>query len=250
MQRRGLRRKPAERTGESNMQSEFEGRTEQEAIDKAIRELGLDRDAFDVEVIEREKKSLFRKGSVKIRVYYGDDSAPEEEDDDHISASDASTAEDFNPEPQNENERKILEFIDTLVMKMGYSSKSSISFRRDSKIGISIDSDDSSIIIGRKGKNLDAIQLITNVYAGNLDPDIKVVIDSENYRMRHEEQIIRNAYRTAEQVRRTGRSRLLDPMNPFERRLVHTALNDFEGVETKSEGEGLYKQVRILPSNK
>ena len=108
-------------------------------------------------------------------------------------------------------------------------------------------SDDSSIIIGRKGKNLDAIQLITNVYAGNLDPDIKVVIDSENYRMRHEEQIIRNAYRIAEQVKRSGKSRLLDPMNPFERRLVHTALNDFDGVETKSEGEGLYKQVRIIP---
>ena len=130
---------------------------------------------------------------------------------------------------------------------MGYKAETTISFRRDSKIGLSIQSDDSSIIIGRKGKNLDAIQLIANVYAGNLDPDIKVVIDSENYRMRHEEQIIRNAYRVAEQVKRSGRSRLLDPMNPFERRLVHTALNDVEGVETKSEGEGLYKQVRIIP---
>ena len=76
---------------------------------------------------------------------------------------------------------------------------------------------------------------------------MKVVIDSENYRMRHEEQIIRNAYKTAEQVKRSGRSKLLDPMNPFERRLVHTALNDIEGVDTKSEGDGLYKQVRIIP---
>ena len=104
-----------------------------------------------------------------------------------------------------------------------------------------------SIFKGRKGKNLDAIQLIANVFAGNIDPDIKVVVDSEDYRMRHEEQIVRNAYKTAEIVRRTGKSRLLDPMNPFERRLVHTALNEFEGVETKSEGEGLYKQVRIIP---
>ena len=143
--------------------------------------------------------------------------------------------------------RKILEFLDTLISKMGYTGHSVITFRRESKIGISIESEDSSIIIGRKGKNLDAIQLVTNVYAGNLDPDIKVVIDSENYRVRHEEQIIRNAYRIAADVRRTGRSKLLDPMNPFERRLVHTALKDFDGVETKSEGEGLYKQVRILP---
>ena len=227
------------------MQKDFEGRTEQEAIDKAISELGLDRDQFDVEILGKEKKSFFRKGNVRIRVYYGDEAASS--DDEEAEADDVPAEENHDPEPQNDNERKILEFLDTLIEKMGYKGSASITFRRESKIGISISSDDSSIIIGRKGKNLDAIQLITNVYAGNLDPDIKVVVDSENYRMRHEEQIIRTAYRTAAEVRRTGRSRLLDPMNPFERRLVHTALNDFGGVETKSEGEGLYKQVRILP---
>lgn len=224
------------------MQSEFEGRTEQEAIDKAIEALNLERDQFDVEIVETSKKGLFKKGSVKIRVYYGSD------DNDEFVEEEASVSDDA-PIAENDVERKVIEFIETLVSKMGYEGTASISYRRDSKIGVSIDSSDSSIIIGRKGKNLDAIQLVTNVFAGNLDPDIKVVIDSENYRMRHEEQIIRSAYRVAESVRRTGRSKLLDPMNPFERRLVHTALNDFAGVETKSEGEGLYKQVRIIPRN-
>ena len=219
------------------MYSDFEGRTEQEAIDNAVEALGLDRDQFDVEIIENSKKGLFRKGNVKIRVHYGDDDSYQEEGEDG----------DSNPVPQSDVERKIIEFIETLISKMGYTGSAAISFRRDSKIGIDISSPDSSILIGRKGKNLDAIQLVVNVYAGNLDPDIKVVVDSENYRMRHEENIIRNAYKTAEMVRRSGRSRLLDPMNPFERRLVHTALNDFDGVETKSEGEGLYKQVRIVP---
>lgn len=229
------------------MHKEFEGRTEQEAIDKAVEELGLDRDDFDVEILEKEKKGFFRKGNVRIRVYFGEDDSDIEEEPEEEEPEAEEAPENRDPEPQNDNERKIIEFVDTLIQKMGYKGKTSISFRRDTKIGLSIDSDDSSIIIGRKGKNLDAIQLITNVYAGNLDPDIKVVIDSENYRMRHEEQIIRNAYRIAEQVKRSGKSRLLDPMNPFERRLVHTALNDFDGVETKSEGEGLYKQVRIIP---
>lgn len=229
------------------MHKEFEGRTEQEAIDKAVEELGLDRDDFDVEILEKEKKGLFRKGNVRIRVYFGEDDSDIEEEPEEEEPEVEEAPENRDPEPQNDNERKIIEFVDTLIQKMGYKGKTSISFRRDTKIGLSIDSDDSSIIIGRKGKNLDAIQLITNVYAGNLDPDIKVIIDSENYRMRHEEQIIRNAYRIAEQVKRSGKSRLLDPMNPFERRLVHTALNDFDGVETKSEGEGLYKQVRIIP---
>ena len=226
------------------MYKEFEGRNEQEAIDKAISELGLDRDDFDVEILSREKKSLFRKGSVTIRVH-----VPEPED---IQEEDNEPSDHMVPgqilEAENENERNIIGFVKTLISKMGYEADVNINFRRDYKIGLEIVSDSSSILIGRKGKNLDAIQLVANVYAGNLDKDYKVIIDSENYRMRHEEQIVRMAFKTAQQVKRSHRSRLLEPMNPFERRLIHTALNDFDGVETKSEGEGLYKQVRISPT--
>ncbi len=227
------------------MYSDFEGRTEQEAIDKAVEALGIERSQFDVEIIENTKKSFFKKSNVKIRVYYGDDSSADEyeEDEEEPSGSDSIEA-------VNDTEKKIIEFTETLIQKMGYECSVSVSFRRGSKIGLSIESQDSSIIIGRKGKNLDAIQLIVNVYAGNINPDIKVVVDSENYRMRHEEQIIRTAYKTAQIVKRTGKSKLLEPMNPFERRLVHTALNDVDGIDTKSEGEGLYKQVRIIPQGK
>jgi Predicted RNA-binding protein len=103
------------------------------------------------------------------------------------------------------------------------------------------------MIIGKKGKNIDALQLLANVYAGKLGrDDVKVILDSENYRIRREESLVRIAYESAEQVRRTGRSLLLEPMNPFERRIVHTTLNDIVDIETKSEGEGLYKQVRVM----
>lgn len=231
------------------MTREFEAKTEAEAIAMAIAELGLDRDDFDVEVISSQKKGLFKKGSVTIRVHVAD----EDEEDNSMDIPQSSDSEYMIPgqvlEAENENEKKILSFVSTLIEKMGYSAKVTINFRRDHKIGFNIESENSSIIIGRKGKNLDAIQLVVNVFAGNLDPELKVIIDSENYRMRHEELIIRNAFKAAEYVRRTGRSKLLDPMNPFERRLIHTALNDFDGVDTKSEGEGLYKQVRIIPVN-
>lgn len=220
------------------MYKDYDGKSEEEARNKAIEELGLEDKDYDVEILENVKKSLFKKSYVKIRVYYGND------DEGDLNVEEASGS---SLSVENNVEEKVIEFINTLIMKMGYEGKASINFRRESKIGINIESADSSILIGRKGKNLDAIQLIANVYAGNLDPDIKVVVDSENYRMRHEDLIIRNAYKTAEQVKRSGRSKLLDPMNPFERRLVHTALNDIEGVDTKSEGDGLYKQVRIIP---
>jgi len=119
--------------------------------------------------------------------------------------------------------------------------------REDKKIGLRLVSRSSSILIGRKGKNLDALQLLANVYAGRLGrEDTRIILDSENYRIRREESLVRLAYTTADRVRTTRGSMLLEPMNPFERRLIHTTLNDIGDVDTKSEGEGLYKQVRVF----
>ena len=75
---------------------------------------------------------------------------------------------------------------------------------------------------------------------------MRVILDTENYRIRREESLVRLAYNMADKVRQTHRSVLLEPMNPFERRLIHTTLNDIPDIETKSDGEGLYKQVRII----
>lgn len=229
------------------MYMDFEGKTEAEALQKAREELGLVNDDVYVEVLEETKKGLFKRSYVKIRVYYGE----EEKEDIEKAVSEDSFSDDGKPlTAESDVERKTIEFVTTLINKMGYDATVTISARRDSKISLNIESENSSILIGRKGKNLDAIQLLANVYAATIDEDAKIVIDSENYRMRHEDQIVRNAVRSAEYVRRSGRSKLLEPMNPFERRLVHTALNDFKGVETKSEGEGVYKQVRIIPTEK
>ncbi|NLA92706.1 MAG: protein jag, partial [Spirochaetales bacterium] len=198
---------------------EFEGKNEQEAIAKAMEELQIELDEFDIEVVEGSKRGLFKKGNVKIRVRL--------------------------EEEKSDFEDEVVTFIATLLEKMGYPSTVQVNYRDNAKIGVEIISDDSAIVIGRKGKNLDAIQLLVNVFAGQRKMGTKVVVDSENYRLRHEENLVRLAFRSAEQVMRSGRSRLLEPMNPFERRLIHTALNTMEGVTTKSEGEGLYKQVRI-----
>lgn len=229
------------------MYKDFEGKNEAEALQKAREELNLKNDDVYVEVLEEIKKGLFKKSYIKIRVYYGEE---EKEDMAKAAESEVLPKEGESLSAESDVERKTVEFITTLIEKMGYEATVTISSRRDSKISLNIESDNSSILIGRKGKNLDAIQLLANVYAANIDEDVKIVIDSENYRMRHEDQIVRNAVRSAEYVRRSGRSKLLEPMNPFERRLVHTALNDFKGVETKSEGEGVYKQVRIIPTAK
>lgn len=293
---------------------EFEGKSEKEAIDNAVAELNLDREQFDVEIMESNRGGIFRKGNVKIRVYIEDDGhaggAAYGEDDSQLafglgkdSAGAPAKAQNkktpgregrsgrgssgrgsrsrfeepvppsrrdgiadrfveeetsvetdsirkpipaADPQPQDEFEKKLVEFIETVTKKMGYPGRANIAYREPNKVGFNIDSEHSGILIGKKGKNLDSLQLLANIYAGRLDEGRRVVVDAENYRSRHEDSIIRNARRTAAQVRKSRRSRLLEPMNPFERRLVHTTLNDMNEIETKSEGDGLYKQVRII----
>lgn len=245
------------------MTRDFEGRTEQEAINKAVEELHIEREDFDVEILDNGRRGLFKKTNVKIRVHIDTeedevDGLPAVDDEDSKDSPLADSYEDDSHEdedeedlePNEELENQVCQFLDGVIEHMGYKATTKVVSRKGKKVNLNIESDDSSIIIGRKGKNLDALQVLANVFAGKVDSDRKIIVDSESYRVRHEEQIIKNAYRTAQQVRKTGRSRLLEPMNPYERRLVHTALNDVTGIETKSEGDGLYKQVRIISTRK
>lgn len=228
------------------MTYEFEGKTEKEAIEIAANELGLQRDQFDVEILESQKKTLFKNGYVKICVHTLDDAQPSTLSE-HGSSFVAASKNSVNPVPQDEFEEKMVDFVKNVIEKMGYEVKVELVFREEKKIGIKLDSQNSSILIGRKGKNLDALQLLANIYAGRLGhEEIRVILDTENYRIRREESLVRLAYNTADKVHTSHKSILLEPMNPFERRLIHTTLNDIPDIDTKSEGEGLYKQVRVI----
>ncbi len=227
------------------MTYEYEGKTEKEAIEIAANELGLEKDQFDVEILETQKNSLFKKGYVKIRVHTFDDEKGNSFDTSKGTENYTRIVAD--PLPQGEFEQKLIEFISSVIEKMGYDIKVSVAYREDKKLGIRLESSHSSILIGRKGKNLDALQLLANIYAGRLGhEEVRIILDTENYRIRREETLVRLAYTTADKVRSNRKSILLEPMNPFERRLIHTTLNDIPDVETKSEGEGVYKQVRVI----
>jgi spoIIIJ-associated protein len=232
---------------------EFEGRTEKEAIDRAAEELGLEKDDFDVEILETHRQGLFKKGFVRIRIHTESAVKPtavpaaQSQGQERVRGErPVSKAVFGEPEPKNEFEQKIASFTTGLIERMGYTCKVSILFRDNHKLGLKIESDHSSILIGKKGKNLDALQLLLNIYAGRLDrEETRIILDTENYRIRHEESLVRLAYNVAEKVRENRCSVLLEPMNPFDRWLIHTTLNDINDVETKSEGDGLYKQVRV-----
>jgi spoIIIJ-associated protein len=182
--------------------------------------------------MEESKKGLFTKGKVKIRIHMDDEDAPEA---------------DYEADP--ELEKKLCVFVETVVRKMGFTGRVAVSGREGTKLFLDLNSPDANLLIGKHGKNLDALQVLVNVFAGNLaeadQTSLKVVLDSENYRNRREDHLVRLAIKTAQQVRRTRTSKLLEPMNPFERRLIHTALGDMDDIHTESEGDGLIKQVRV-----
>ncbi len=210
------------------MIKEFEGRNEEEAIKNAIEFLGLTKSDIDVEIVEKEKGGfLFKGGKVKIRVHY-------DENDEEYNAT-------------GDPEKRIISFVSGLIDRMGLEVEVKVHGRRENRLELDLVSPDSGIIIGKQGKTLEAIQLLTNIVVGRVaSDDYKVVIDSEGYKKRRERNIEQIARRVASQVRKSKGSRLLEPMNPFERRIVHTTLSSYKDIETISEGEGLYKQVRIM----
>ncbi|PIE98552.1 MAG: protein jag [Treponema sp.] len=221
---------------------EFEGKTEQEAIDNAVSELGLQKDEFDVEIVEIQKGALFKKGYVKIRVH-SDREIVVSENSKNANVSTDSESEKIN----EETIRKVSDFFVEIINRMGYTADISVSANTGKQVSYRLVGDDASYLIGKKGKTLDSLQLMGNIYLAKLGyPSTRVVLDCENYRIRREESLVRLAYDTADRVVSSKKSVLLEPMNPYERRLIHTTLSDVNYVETKSEGNGLYKQIRVI----
>lgn len=235
-----------------NMAYEFEGKTETEAIEHAVSELGIEQNKFDVEVLDHQAGFLGMNRKVRIRVHLHGDAAPSQPAKPEAPRPSASPVSNpvrgsYNAEPENDFEHAIVDYLTTLTEMMGAPCGVQIMYREQEKLGVRLDGPDNGIIIGRKGQTLDALQTLVNIVGGRVGGDgIKIIVDSENYRGRREESLVRMAQQVADQVKESRSSKLLEPMNPFERRLIHTALNDITDIGTKSEGDGQYKQVRIF----
>lgn len=202
---------------------EFEGKTKEEALKAALTELNLTEKEVKIEYIDDGKVGFFgfRGGRpARIKVYF-----EEKDSDDSVKAR---------------------EFILKLFKSLNISCEIFLEKEDKESVYLKINSDSSALVIGRRGKNLEAIQFLTNVVVNkNRENWRKIVLDIEGYRDKREESIKKLALKTADMVRKTKKSKLLDPMNPFERRLVHMTLQDFKDIETKSEGDGIYKKIKV-----
>ena len=210
---------------------EFEGKTTDEAIENACRQLNLSRHELDIEIIEPGSAGIFglvggRKAKVKV----------------------TTTSE--QPEPIEETNglaiaKETLENILILIPMKGTTVSAE---QTNSTISLIIKGDKSGLLIGRKGRTLDALQFIVNKIVNKaLEKRIKVVIDSENYRQRRQDSLIQMALRMGEKAKNIRKPVVTNLLNPHDRRIVHLALRDDDALDTKSRGEGILKKILIIP---
>ena len=203
---------------------ETTGKTEEEAIAAALSELGVSRDDASVEILERAKSGFLGIGAVQAKVRVScevPDPEPEPE-----------------PEPESVGHREKAErFLAGLMEHMGVAAEIEISEREGGGLVARLSGSGMGAVIGRRGETLDAIQHLTN-YAVNRGGDkrVHISVDAENYRSKREESLVRLAEKMAAKAVKYRRSMALEPMNSYERHVIHTALQEYPGVSTSSTG--------------
>ncbi|MEA4987434.1 MAG: RNA-binding cell elongation regulator Jag/EloR [Anaerovorax sp.] len=138
-----------------------------------------------------------------------------------------------------------LTFLKEVTEKMGLNLSIN-AFKNEANVYIDIEGKDSGTIIGKRGQTLDAIQYLTSLIV-NKDKEkyVRVVVDAENYRQKREKTLEQLANRLGDKVIRTKKSVRLEPMNPYERKVIHATLQSKSGIITRSEGEEPYRRVII-----
>ncbi len=142
---------------------------------------------------------------------------------------------------------KAAEYIKTVMTGLGCENVSVSAATVDGAIYLQLDGEKLGVVIGRRGETLDALQYLTSLAANTGNGYQKVTLNIGNYREKREQTLTSLAKRVSAQVVSSGRSRTLEPMNPYERRIIHTAVQEIEGVVSNSVGEGSGRRVVISP---
>ena len=215
---------------------EFTGKTVEEAIENGLKALGLTQENADIRVLEEGKKKLF--GSVKARV----EIAPMEENGKENEKATAATNN------KTDGERTVA-FLEGLFDLLKITACTEL-VSEGEKIEINVTAANTTSIIGKRGETLDAVQTLAGAVANTGRDEYKrVVVDCENYRENREATLKKLAENLAQKATRLGKKIKLEPMNPYERRIIHSALSDIEGVKTESEGKEPNRYIVVIPDN-
>ncbi len=264
------------------------GKTEDEAISRALEQLKLDRDDVSVEILERAKAGFLGLGScpAKVRVSYGEDDAPAPEQpkvmekvredkpkaekpkadkprtekkpaeksqrrEEPMKKEAPKTEEvpfmpvDLGEEVNDDRAQEIKKFLSGLLQQMEVTAEVKVYLAEKGRYKVILEGQGLGAIIGRRGETLDAIQQLTSYSVNRTGSRVRVQLDAENYRAKREQSLERLANKVAAKVVKYRRSVTLEPMNAYERHVIHTALQEVPGVTTYSTGVDPNRRVIV-----
>ena len=206
---------------------EFEGKTTEEAIENACTHFQVPSEELEIEIVSVGSPGFFGLGGRKAMIRAAQAQGPED---------------DLLPLAQ--------QILEQTLAKMQEPATVTATQEED-RINLLIETSAAGLLIGKQGQTLDALQyLVTKMLAKQTRGKVRIAIDVEAYRARHNEALALLAQKYGEKVKRSGRPITLNPMNPYDRRIVHMALQGDKNLKTISRGEGLYKKVIISPARK
>lgn len=228
-------------------EKEFSGKNVEEAIEKGLKELGLSRDDVEVKILDEGKAGLFGlmgASPAKIKLIVKPLKGLKAEEKGKAAREKLSGGNLISAQ------KKVKEELNEILKLMGMEAEITTSLEGE-RVVADIKSENGAILIGKKGQTLNALQLIVNLIVNRDEKTrTKVIVDTENYRQRRENALVKMAGEVADEVKSKDRSRELEPMNPAERRVIHLALKDDRDVETTSQGEGNFRRVVVSPKKK
>lgn len=237
------------------------GKNEEDAIQNGLRQLGLDRDDVSVEILERAKTGFLGIGGnpAKVRLSYEGPDAPTEQKEppkkeaprpapqrqeapqQRETSKPATPAKrplaPLDPAAAGERSEEIVAFLTGLMARMEVGAVPQVRITEEGSYKVDLVGEDLGSLIGRRGETLDAIQQLTSYTVNKSHASrVRIHVDCENYRAKREESLVRLAQKVAGKVVKYRRNVTLEPMNAYERHVIHTALQEYTDVSTYSTG--------------
>ncbi len=212
---------------------EFKAKTVEEAVTAATVAMGITSDELDYEVIEKGSTGFLGLGAKPAII-----KARKKEEEVVKQAASADTTGLV---------EKTKEYLDSLFKAMDIETEVTIDFdEENNNMDINLEGSEMGILIGKRGQTLDALQYLISLFVNKeSEAYVRVKLDTENYRARRKDTLENLAKNIAFKVKRSRRSVTLEPMNPYERRIIHSALQNDKYVATRSEGEEPYRKVVV-----
>ena len=226
-----------------NNSIEKNAKNKQDAIELALKELNASREDVEIEVLDEGSKGFLGIGARDARVRVTLIKSEEPVNETYVQEKEEVAETEVKPVKREPKVKK--ESLGDPADDVAIDAK-----MEEQSVSIDLSGENMGIVIGKRGDTLDSLQYLTSLVVNQRSDDyIKVSIDTENYREKRAEALLALSTRLADKVTKTGKKFTLEPMNPYERRIIHSNLQDSETVTTYSVGSEPYRKVVIAPKN-